>query len=85
MTNSAIRCPVCRARQEPQPQCRRCDADLALYCQALEAADRTAAALLAARQRGDGATARAQADYLNWLSPRMAATLNKTPTPSDWG
>lgn len=83
MTNSPIRCPVCRARQEPQPQCRRCDADLALYCQALAATDRAAAALLAARQRGDRETARAQADYLNWLSPRKAAEINQAPAPSD--
>jgi hypothetical protein len=43
----AITCPVCRARVESGPQCRRCKADLSLLF-ALEA--RRDAALAAARR-----------------------------------
>jgi hypothetical protein len=44
----ALRCPVCRARVEQGPQCRRCRADLALLL-SLEA--QRARALEAARRR----------------------------------
>ena len=30
MFSNDFRCPVCRARVEPGPQCRRCKADLSL-------------------------------------------------------
>lgn len=35
-----LQCPTCGARQQPQPECRRCKSDLQLYCSALEDCER---------------------------------------------
>jgi len=34
--DSLLRCPTCGATQPPQPECRRCKADLRLYQAALD-------------------------------------------------
>ena len=55
VTNSSeeFRCPVCKARQTLQPECRRCHADLSLVVKAHQRADHLYAALKEARQERD--------------------------------
>lgn len=66
-----IRCPVCRAGQPPQPVCRRCRADLQLYCRAVRS-QRRAEAVLGQESPELDALAAAGA-YLEWLSPEALA------------
>ena len=62
-------CPVCRARQIVQPQCRRCSADLELYGKALAAVQASKRRYAAALQQGDAQAAQRELEYLTWLSP----------------
>jgi hypothetical protein len=63
MADESIVCPVCNAGQPPQPTCRRCRADLALYLKAL------ASVAIARRELGDASSVAPHAwrDYLAWL------------------
>jgi len=71
----SLLCPVCRARQVAQPQCRRCGADLVLYGKALAAAEVSKRCYAAARHRGDDQAMRRELEYLTWLSPVEAAEV----------
>lgn len=62
-------CPVCRARQQRQPTCRRCDADLSLYVKALRSLDTARQRHREACQSGDRQLRDATQRYLNWLGP----------------
>ena len=55
VTNSSeeFRCPVCKARQTLQPECRRCHADLSLVVKAHQRADHLYVALQQARRERD--------------------------------
>lgn len=70
-TENELTCPVCRAKQGYQPECRRCGADLSLWIKALRS-------LHVARQKIERAErpddpSRVQAlHYLQWLSPQAA-------------
>ena len=66
-----LSCPVCRAKQAYQAECRRCGADLALWIKALRS-------LHVARQQvkraglHDSASFDKAQTYLRWLSPKAA-------------
>jgi hypothetical protein len=66
--DSELRCPVCRAAQTPQPQCRRCGADLALLVHALDAIRDAQQQLEQARRSGDVLQQRRLQQYLDWLT-----------------
>ena len=64
--DSKIICPVCRAKQDRQPDCRRCGADLRLYLKAILSNE------LAQRDYAQATTPDRIAqieEYLNWLRP----------------
>jgi len=61
-------CPVCRAKQPEQPECRRCSADLALYVKALRSVEQSRRQLESAKGRGDIQTADQTSAYLIWLT-----------------
>ena len=65
-----VKCPVCRARQAPQPVCRRCSADLSLYLKALDSQDYARRLHAAALRSGDRQAAEQSAAYLRWLKPQ---------------
>jgi len=61
-------CPVCRAKQPEQPECRRCSADLSLYVKALRSVEQSRQQLESAKGRGDIQTAEQTSAYLIWLT-----------------
>lgn len=60
-------CPVCRAKQPAQSECRRCSADLALYIKALGSVEQSRQQLECAKGRGDTQLAAQASAYLRWL------------------
>jgi hypothetical protein len=65
-----ILCPVCRAKQPPQPACRRCSADLSLYVKALRSVNAVRTQLDTAVENGNPEIASQASRYLKWLSPK---------------
>lgn len=65
----SFRCPVCRAKQSLQDQCRRCHADLSL----LVKVKRRVAYLVASRQAAKQAGDLAAAEHLHRELQRLAA------------
>lgn len=63
-----ICCPVCRARQSPRAECRRCTADLSLYVRALESRRVAHERLARATNVGDQAAVERLRRYLVWLN-----------------
>jgi len=61
-------CPVCRAKQPEQPECRRCSADLSLYVKALRSVEQSRQQLESATSRGDNRLAAQTSTYLIWLT-----------------
>ena len=61
-------CPVCRAKQPEQPECRRCNADLALYVKSLRSLEHSRQQLASANNQGDIQTAAHTSAYLIWLT-----------------
>ncbi len=68
MTPEDFRCPVCRARQSPQTQCRRCGADLTMLLHALASLHAAQQELEEARSLNDHSREHQQQRYLNWLT-----------------
>jgi hypothetical protein len=62
-------CPVCRAKQVPQPECRRCSADLSLYLKAKQSWHKSHQQLQSAEETGDERLATKMRLYLGWLNP----------------
>ena len=60
-------CPVCRAKQTPQLECRRCGADLALYIRALNSVVISRQRLDLAIESGDSHLAVDLLNYIQWL------------------
>ena len=69
LAESEMMCPVCRARQVPQSECRRCKADLSLYRKALRSWDLARRKHGEARREGNTELAEQSARYLKWLRP----------------
>jgi len=69
-----IKCPVCRAAQPMQSPCRRCGADLALFCKAIASYRQAEESWQAAVQRGDLDVAKQQHAYCQWMAPRSVMT-----------
>ena len=67
-----VQCPVCRAKQTPKPECRRCRADLSLYCKAIQSHSAVRRQYLLARQAGDLDQLASALKYWQWLQPRDA-------------
>jgi hypothetical protein len=65
-------CPVCRAKQIPQLECRRCGADLALYIRALNSVVISRERLDLAIESGDSPLAVDLLNYIHWLVPEKA-------------
>lgn len=69
-----LTCPICRAKQMYQSECRRCGADLSLFMKALRsvqaAQQHVEQSLLAGELHVDVALA-----YLRWLSPSAAQVV----------
>jgi hypothetical protein len=61
-------CPVCRAKQNPQPECRRCNADLSLYLKAKQSWYALQNQLQRAKETGDEPGVERAQSYLRWLS-----------------
>lgn len=61
-------CPVCRAKQTAQPECRRCNADLALYLKALRSVEESRQQLEMANVQGDSELAEQASAYMRWLT-----------------
>lgn len=61
-------CPVCRAKQAAQPECRRCNANLELYLKALRSVEKSSQQLEMAKDQGDNELAEQASAYLRWLS-----------------
>lgn len=78
MTNeNELACPVCRAKQAYQTECRRCGADLTLLIKALRSAQ-AAQRQLEQSLRAGYANSEVALKYLRWLSPsRAQAVLNR--------
>jgi len=66
-----FRCPVCRARQTLQPECRRCHADLTLVVKARHRAEHLFVALQQAREDRDFAAQHQLAKELRLLHPGL--------------
>ena len=62
-------CPVCRAKQVAQPECRRCNADLSLYLKALRSVNESCRQIELAIINGNSQIAEKTICYLKWLSP----------------
>ncbi len=69
-------CPVCRAKQPAQPECRRCSADLALYIKALRSVEQSRQQLESAKGRGDTQLAAQTSSYLSWLTENFQVQTN---------
>lgn len=73
-TESELVCPVCRAKQAYQSECRRCGADLSLWVKALRSL-RIAQQRVVEAGRIDRQCLEAMR-YLDWLSPKAARDAN---------
>lgn len=72
-----FKCPVCCARQQLQPECRRCRADLRLLMQALFALrDAQQQLQLALAEDPSSPIANLVRERLEWLSPTVAARFS---------
>jgi len=67
-------CPVCRAKQSAQPECRRCNADLALYIKALRSVEQSRQQFESANVRGDTQLATQMSAYLSWLTAKLPSS-----------
>ncbi len=63
-------CPVCRAKQDAQSECRRCGADLSLYVKALQSVVESRRQLDAANRSSDDQSALRVSNYMQWLIPK---------------
>ena len=63
-------CPVCRAKQVAQTECRRCGADLSLYVKALYSVEESRRQLELANRSGDTQLASHVSNYMQWLIPK---------------
>ncbi len=63
-----IACPVCRAKQIAQPECRRCSADLSLYLKALRSVEESKRQFANASRNGDSQLAAQTLEYMQWLA-----------------
>jgi len=63
-----IACPVCRAKQIAQSECRRCSADLSLYLKAMRSVEESRRQFVNARRNGDSQLAAQTLEYLQWLA-----------------
>ena len=66
-----FRCPVCRARQTLQLECRRCQADLSLVVKARQRAEHLFGALQQARANRDFAAQHQVTKELRLLHPGL--------------
>ncbi len=72
-------CPVCRAKQDVQSECRRCGADLSLYVKALQSVIESRRQLDAANRSGDAQSATHVSNYLQWLIPKESDPRARAP------
>ena len=63
-----IACPVCRAKQIAQSECRRCSADLSLYLKAMRSVEESRRQFVNANRNGDSQLAAQTLEYLQWLA-----------------
>ena len=63
-----IACPVCRAKQIAQIECRRCSADLSLYLKALRSVEDSKRQFANASRNGDSPLAVQTLEYMLWLA-----------------
>jgi hypothetical protein len=77
MDRHEMSCPVCRAAQPWQAECRRCRADLTLYVQALESTAAARRLYQHARDTADSSRAAELLQYLRWLAPLEARAIAK--------
>ncbi len=68
-------CPVCRAKQNAQSECRRCGADLSLYVKALHSVVESRRQLDAANRSGDAQSALHVSNYMQWLIPKESEPI----------
>ena len=73
-TENELVCPVCRAKQAYQAECRRCGADLSLWIKALRSLHVAKQQVGQAVRHDESNRARAL-NYLHWLSPQAAQTV----------
>ena len=71
---SDFACPVCRAKQTAQQECRRCGADLALHIKALQSVLISRQQLDLAIESGDSQRAIDLLNYIQWLVPKKTAS-----------
>jgi len=85
-THIMLQCPVCRARQPLQIECRRCGADLELFTRAIRAVENIRAELERNLNSGiDAKITKAIRRRLVWLSPAAMRQfdIQATHTPAD--
>ena len=70
-----IACPVCRAKQIAQPECRRCSADLALYLKAMRSVEESKRQFANANRNGDSQLAAQMLKYMQWLADPVELSL----------
>ena len=70
-TENELACPVCRAKQAYQAECRRCGADLSLWIKALRSLHVAKQQVVQAARHDNCERA---LSYLRWLSPEAAQT-----------
>ena len=63
-----IACPVCRAKQIAQSECRRCSADLSLYLKAMRSVEESRRQFVDASRDGNLQLAAQTLEYLQWLA-----------------
>ena len=63
-----IACPVCRAKQISQAECRRCSADLSLYLKAMRSVEESKRQFENASRKGNLELVAQTLEYLQWLA-----------------
>ena len=63
-----IACPVCRAKQIAQSECRRCSADLSLYLKAMRSVEESRRQFVNASRNGNSKLVAQTLEYLQWLA-----------------
>ena len=63
-----IACPVCRAKQSAQSECRRCSADLSLYLKTMRSVEESRRQFVDASRNGNLQLAAQTLEYLQWLA-----------------
>ena len=76
-TEIELACPVCRAKQAYQAECRRCGADLSLWIKALRSLHVAKQQVVQAERHDEPNRVRAL-NYLHWLSPQATQTAEST-------